>query len=257
MSDRPETPSGPPIDERAIARKLRLRPERPRVTRLSRRVLIGFGAVGSVAVLGATIWALQPSRQPKGGGQELYSTDNKPAADGLANLPRDYTGLPRRVPPLGPPLPGDLGRPIVAAQNAGQPVTVPNMPASLGADPEQQRQVQEREAARLSKLFTTTSGTDVSAPSPPALASGAAPGATIPSLPMSGAAGTTGAVGADLRENGQGAKLAFVDAATDRRTISSDRLETPVSPYVVQAGTLIAGALLTGVRSDLPGQVTA
>ena len=37
-------------------------------------------------------------------------------ADGLAGLPKDYAGIPRDVPRLGPPLPGDLGRPIVAAQ---------------------------------------------------------------------------------------------------------------------------------------------
>ena len=155
MSDQPE-PIPPPLDEGAIAQQLRLRPERPRVTRLSRKVLIGLGAAGSLAVLGATIWALQPNRQ-SGSGQELYSTDNRSTADGLANLPRDYTGLPRNVPPLGPPLPGDLGRPIVAAQQAGQPVTVPAMPTSPAVDPEEQRRAQEREAARLSKLFATVS----------------------------------------------------------------------------------------------------
>ena len=62
--------------------------------------------------------------------------------------------------------------------------------------------------------------------------------------------------GGDLRQNGQDRKLAFVNLATDKRTVSPDRLQAPASPYVVQAGTLIAGALLTGIRSDLPGQIT-
>ena len=69
------------------------------------------------------------------------------------NPPRDYTGMPRNVPPLGPPLPGDLGRPIVAAQNAGQPVIVPTMPTAPAVDPEEQRRIQEREAARLALWF--------------------------------------------------------------------------------------------------------
>ena len=47
-----------------------------------------------------------------------------------------------------------------------------------------------------------------------------------------------------------------MNAATDKRTVSPDRLQAPASPYVVQAGTLIAGALLTGIQSDLPGQIT-
>ena len=31
----------------------------------------------------------------------------------------------------------------------------------------------------------------------------------------------------------------------------------PVSPYQVMAGTVIAGALVTGIKSDLPGDVIA
>lgn len=48
--------------------------------------------------------------------------------------------------------------------------------------------------------------------------------------------------------------LAFVDAPVDRRTTSSDRATKPASPYEVQAGTVIPGALIAGIRSDLPGQ---
>ena len=55
----------------------------------------------------------------------------------------------------------------------------------------------------------------------------------------------------------QDRKLAFVNAAPDRRTVSPDRLAGKASPYVVQAGTIIPAALITGIRSDLPGQITA
>jgi type IV secretion system protein VirB10 len=57
--------------------------------------------------------------------------------------------------------------------------------------------------------------------------------------------------------NTQDRKLAFVNSTVDRKTISPDRLENPASRYVVQAGSVIAAALITGLRSDLPGQVTA
>jgi len=69
-------------------------------------------------------------------------------------------------------------------------------------------------------------------------------------------AGALASAAADVRQNGQDRKLAFVNAAVDKRTISPDRLQAPASPYVVQAGSLISGALLTGIRSDLPGQIT-
>ena len=98
---------------------MRLRAEPPRVTRLSRKVLAGAGAVALLGNGGALIYALQ-TRDMSGNGEELYSTENRATADGLAGLPKDYTG-----PVLGPALPGDLGGPILDAQNRGQPVTPP------------------------------------------------------------------------------------------------------------------------------------
>ena len=79
--------------------------------RLSRKVLAGLAGVASLAILGSLIWALDTSKRSQQSGQELFNTDNKTTPDGLASLPKDYTGLPQNVPQLGPPLPGDLGRP--------------------------------------------------------------------------------------------------------------------------------------------------
>ena len=123
---------------------MRLRSARSPVTRLSRKVLISLGAIAALGIGGALFLALQPQRKPVG--SELYSTDNRNTPDGLANLPKDYTDLPHGAPKLGPPLPGDLGRPIL---NAGAPA--PTM-----ADPEHQRAAQEQEAALTSHLFATT-----------------------------------------------------------------------------------------------------
>jgi type IV secretory pathway VirB10-like protein len=52
-------------------------------------------------------------------------------------------------------------------------------------------------------------------------------------------------------------KLAFLNGNVDRRTVSPDRVQPAASPYVLQAGAVIPAALITGLRSDLPGQVTA
>src|SRR5262249_56117025 len=82
-------------------------------------------------------------------------TEHKTTADELAKLPRDYSGLPPGVPPLGPPLPGDFARPML--QERGP----------QGIDPEQQRVAQETEAARTSRLFTSST-TVKRVPSPPA-----------------------------------------------------------------------------------------
>src|SRR5205823_1088532 len=117
-------------------------------------------------------------RSPQCGGQ----------ACGLAQ------GLPPEVPRLGPPLPGDLGRPIVAAQTqTGQ----------LAVDAEQQRVNQESEAARTSKVFANT----VARPSP---------AQTTSSETTNGATSTDDA----FAQNGQEHKLMFVNASVDRRTTS-------------------------------------
>ncbi|MCK1357168.1 MULTISPECIES: TrbI/VirB10 family protein [unclassified Bradyrhizobium] len=220
---------------------LRLRGEWPPVTRLSRKMLIGLGAVSALAIAGALGYALQ-TRNKQQAGQELLSTQNRPSPEGLAALPKDYTGLPRQAPPLGPPLPGDLGKPILnagAAPNTVVPGTAP--------DPEAQHRSQEVEAARVSRLFAQTNQQPHSV------------GQLIPN--SSTATATTPAatppVDAGSAQNMQDRKTAFLNGSTDKRTVSPDRLEAKVSPYVVQAGTVIPAALNTGIRSDLPGQITA
>nr|XP_019703347.1 uncharacterized protein LOC109505318 [Elaeis guineensis] len=143
---------------------MRLRAEPPRVTRLSRKVLAGLGLVASVGLGGALLYALQ-TRDAGRPNDELYSTENRSTADGLAGLPRDYSGVPQ-------------------LRSAPYPVYL---------------------------------------------------GPTNLKHPRSRTAG----------------------AATDRRTVSPDRVVAPASPNVLQAGAVIAAALITGIRSDLPGQITA
>ena len=230
VNGHPETDQ-PPAPE-VIAQALRLRPERPQVTRLSRKMLAGATALALVLVSGAVLWALQNNQKRGPAPEELYTTDHHNVADGLGGLPKDYAGIPRDVPRLGPPLPGDLGRPIVSAQNQSGP---------LAADAELQRVNQEFEAARTSKVFAATNVR----PSAATTASNETPANAASSSDEA------------FVQNGQDRKLVFVNASVDRRTTSPDRLAKPASPFVVQAGTVIPAALITGIRSDLPGQITA
>ena len=69
------------------AAPMRLRAEPPRVTRLSRKMLAGVGAVALLGIGGALIYALQ-TRDGGPDGGELYSTENRPTADS----PRRRTG---------------------------------------------------------------------------------------------------------------------------------------------------------------------
>lgn len=224
------------------AAPMRLRAEAPRVTRLSRKVLAGLGLVASLGLGGALVYALQTRNGAKPP-EELYSTDNRSTADGLQGLPRDYTAVPQ----LGPPLPGDLGRPIVNAQNRGQPVPAPGVAQPQpGISAEEQRRLQEIESARTSRLFSASEAR-IAAP-----AAVAAPAdAPTPNLTNLGLAPQPSTPTAQERQQ------AFLNAPVDRRTVAADRVAAPTSPNVLQAGAVISAALITGIRSDLPGQITA
>ncbi len=238
--------------DREIAAELRLRPERPRVMRLSRRVLATLGGVSAIAVASALTFALWP-HGAKGPAQELYSTDNRQTPDGLNGLPRDYSGLPKPVPQLGAPLPGDLGKLIL---NAG--ASAPGMPAPAQPDPEAQRLAQERQrlaqeidAARTSRLFAS----EARAGTQTAAATGAGlPGGTAPLLDQAALGPNVGGASQPTESD---RKLAFLNGPVNRRTTSADRVQAPASRNVVQAGSVIPAALITGLRSDLPGQITA
>lgn len=227
----PVSGSRPPRAD--IAQQLHLSAEYPRITRISRKVLAGGSALALLLISGAVIWALRSNPPHSPASDELYSTDHHAVADGLTTLPQDYGGIPRELPRLGLPLPGDLSRAIVTADS---------QPASIGLDAEQQRANQETEAARTSKVFASITAP---AASPRAASQETASSKTAPASDET------------FTQNGQDRKLLFVNAPVDRRTTASDRLSRPASPFVVQAGTIIPAALITGIRSDLPGQITA
>ena len=221
--------------DRDLAAELRLHPERPAVTRLSRKVLIALAAITIVAVVAAVYWALDIQNGRRHSASELYNTAHKTESDELAKLPHDYTGLRHRttprptkpsVPKLGPPLPGDFGR---------------------AANQQEQRAVQEADAARTSRLFEHSNTANRT---PPASAK-----RTVP-VPRTGLSTREAPIDPNAIQNMQDRKLAFLNSPVDRRTVSPDRLENPASNYVLQAGSVIPAALLTGIRSDLPGQVT-
>ena len=119
-----------------IAAELRLRPDPPRVMRLSRKTLGILAAVGGLALGAILIVALQNAERGEGP-TELFNTDRVPTADGLLSLPEDYSGVPQ----LGPPLPGELGRPVLAARERGEPV--PAAPIARGPTMEAQKLLSE------------------------------------------------------------------------------------------------------------------
>lgn len=225
-----------PVDAESITS---LRGEGPRVVRLSRKAIGIASAVGLSLVGAALLYALQPASQ--GSEEELFNTDGVAVADGLASAPRDYSQVPR----LGPPLPGDLGKPILDAQERGAVAALPPVgaqpppPPPQGISPEEaarQRIEQEREAARGSRLFF---------------------GGGTPAASLAQALPPSDPLPASAQPSVSAAQPAFLDRPAERRTVSLQRLDAAPSGALLQAGSVIPAALITGIRSDQPGLVTA
>ena len=252
---------------------------RPRaVRRFSRKALLGGAAALGALMFGALAVALQSPDYSDDKSSELYNVTHKPIADGLELLPKTYAEL---KPKLGPPLPGDLGAAYLA-KNEGfgvAPVKTAEVvkppPTRLGSySPPPQRRAQPAapvytappESNESSSLFFkvgsrasgaraadvrsaqyANAGTNLSG------IQGLGIGApNLPEFSLPPSAFDTSPIDSD--PNKQGAKQAFINGEADD-IYNSHSLVSPRSPYQVMAGNLIPASLVTGLNSDLPGQV--
>lgn len=249
------SPPAPKADPQAMALRAAPRP----VTRLNRRMLAVLVGGLSAAVLGATLWSLSPSRRDRNAGTELFNVDRIARAEDLERLPKDYAGLapaPKAAPPvLGEPLPGDLGPAIVKSQ---QPMEM--RPPGGGVDPEQTERLAAEEAAKSSVFFRRSGNSGGGRPAVAAASSAGAPALAAGNQgfnPMAVASPQSASADPTAEQNRQEAKEAFLAKAGDGATRNPGSLQLPASPYQVMAGTIIPAALVTGINSDLPGQVIA
>lgn len=240
MSD-PATAAKPEPEELVLRGKPR------RVTRFRRNVVIGAAATVTVVVCGAAWLALRtPSPKVRVGGEQTYNTDAKPAPDQLVALPSNYDKV--NLPHLGPPLPGDLGVPII---NREKQLGMNPASGSFGEGDaeraEHLRQAQLAHQAREAKvMFQTSMGGRAETISSPQQPSPAVPNSNQP----------INTVLSD-DQNGQQHKLDFVRQRDDKGVYNSHQLESPVSEYELFAGTVIPASLITGINSDLPGLAIA
>lgn len=227
------------------------------VMRLNRRMLAVLVGVMSAAVLGATIWSLQASkRQRESAAPELHNVDRVAKAENLDQLPADYSKMaPATAPPvLGPPLPGDLGRPMLRAER--EPGAVGSSANRFDEDAHADRVNRLREAEEAAKAPVVFKQS-VRPGAPPAPQTGASVGLSDRADPRMKSDTAFDVVNPGQSAASSDRKQAFVDRPSDPIGVSTARLQAPVSPYLVTAGTIIPAALITGINSDLPGQVIA
>lgn len=250
------------FQEQADAVKLRARP-RP-VARLNKKVIMASVGVGALLLFAAASIALHPPKFADDEQKELYNTTSKPTAEALSTLPKSYADV-KEAPALGPPLPGDLGGTLLAAERdlgATPDDVFAERDASFGPAPEDDaaraeriRQAKLAQESLESPVFFQVRGARA-APTDKPDASLDEPQSELTALDFTNIRRSRQALDAEADQNLQSSKLAFA-SATGGQTLNPHGLAPPISPYTVMAGTIIPASLLTGLNSDLPGTIIA
>lgn len=243
-------------DGKVSPQSVQFRGRPPRAIRFDRRILVGAGTIGLCAIAGVTWWAL-------GHGGGLVALKPAEQAVGAARPPDILAGLPETygaVPQLGPPLPGDLGRPILRKQEA------------MRANPEPSREEAEAKRRAQAARDKAQATLDAARTSGLMVGSGRATGSGPDIAPVDltarrddNVAGPQGQ--APKQEEGDPVSSAVRgDAAAKDRFLQEGRAEPVLNAHGVEpaasatflaAGSIITASLLTGIDSDLPGLVTA
>jgi len=218
--------------------------------RLSRKALATLGFVASLAIGGSLIYALQPKDDAPP--ENLIHTNSRNRADQVTGAPASYSDVPN----LGTPVTEDRDRLASAQTRDGQDYPIPPIgpaqdappppdPRIAAAEQARERAAQERDSARKSQLFLVTSNRGVEAR------------IEASTHPVHATDNTAGGAALTPAATPSSNRRTFLEQGRSRKTESSERILRLQSPNVVQAGSIIPAALITGIRSDLPGQITA
>lgn len=240
-------PSSEEVRPKENPAALQMRAQPVKALRFRRNILLGGAAIFAIGMAATMWWALAPRRPMAIDVSANEAEASRLPSDQLAGLPKSYDAVPQ----LGQPLPGDLGRPILKRQREGNDLAGA-LPADAGARAAaaaREKAAADLQAVRQSSLLAIAAqkggaavGTELAATSQVAPTANA-PEASAPDQ--------------NLDPNGQERKQRFIRSSQEESDINLHSLEPPLSPNIVSAGSVIAASLITGLRSDLPGLVTA
>ncbi|HEY6925491.1 MAG TPA: TrbI/VirB10 family protein [Steroidobacteraceae bacterium] len=255
----------PPRRESPDRLVLRHRP-RP-VTRLNRRTLAAAVGGSTIAVFALALWGLR--KPPKGASPEDQprNVEHVMRAEGLDALPTDYASIPQpknaAVPHLGAPI-GELGRPVLREEQASGLPPLPERP-SFTPSPEEDalrtqrlKEQQEGEAAQKSAVFVQLKQhSEPHADRAESVSSAPDRRADVGGASSSALSSSMRAPTASASQEHKQSFLNVDSTDAESRIYGAGTLLTPRSPAQLMAGTVISAALMTGINSDLPGEIEA
>jgi type IV secretion system protein TrbI len=265
------TNNGQNAEEVEEAYHLPLRPGRPAVTRINRRTILVMGFLA--ATLGAVILVAGFSDHRHSGrlGPEQENTQrpNGPL-EATRDLPNDYSfdvrqaasGVSYEMPTFSAPAPAQLATTRPTGPTAEEMAAAAELrrQAELREKLLEQQRKEMEQALDSPLLFAGAKATDSKVPSvqPSAPANlpmlAMQPPAPIPIYPPGGT-DQSAIAPSGLRQNLQREKEEFLTKGNDVETYLQKPLLQPISAYELKAGTVIPGALITAINTDLPGEI--
>ena len=251
---------------------LQIKGSPPSAKRFNKRVLGTLLGGSALAILLAAGFALRSPDSKAVAPQELYNTTSKALPDALSALPENYSEVEAKpqLGILGPPLPGDIGAGLY-----GKPKDIPTdnpfryqPPSSYAPAPAQgygggtAQSTPNAPSARTSSLFFIENygGGDSAKTSQTAAPGFGDPGlAALAALFGQGGGGIVPQAISDseISQSRTDKSNPFASDLSDANIYNPHSLRTPISPYQVMGGTIIPASLVTGLNSDLPGQIIA
>ena len=241
---------------------------RPAVTRISRRAVLLAGVFG--ASLGLVILILgfgNHSGERKGSSIDENAIRPSGPIESVKTLPQDYTFDVNR---LSAGYDGLTKQPAPATRPAGPSAQDQALAQAMRELAEQRRKLFDQQQKEQQASFDSPllfGGTKTTSHS---TATAAAGPTTMPTLVMLGpdahhaAMMGAGNAGQDTAEasrpggtvqNHQSEKEAFLTQAAAVEPYLSKPLLNPISKFELKAGSIIPGALVTAINTDLPGEV--
>ena len=260
----------PPQDE-----PIPLATPKPKLKTLDKKKVGIIAGTAFVLVAFAFVTAFMPKNRAKPQGQQ----EGAPAGvaqrgEAFNALPGDYeTAAQQRAgntPQLGPPMPGEIGQMQYDAQQAAiAGGATPGAPRGNAGNPQLTAYQQAMAQQELERLKRAADARDAPSGFGGGRGAGAAASPAGGPQPMTaedmlrqtigGAAQPPASESVLARDsaNRQDDKREFLRNEKVDSFVLGGRVQQPIAPTVVSAGTLIPALFLTGISSDLPGLITA
>lgn len=258
----------------------RLKIQRPKGRVLKKGPVLAISTVLLGVVMIAVTIALMPQPRKKAleDSGEVHASTIQAGVnipDVISNAPDNGDPLPvtastpANVPNLGAPLPGDLGGAMVSpSDQSGKPAPYQGQPAAYPRQlsAAQQAKIQERERALTSSLFFTGDDSYKTISDDTTQRTDNAVNRVLDTYQQymqnaGGGGGSAAGLGpgslfGPSDQNLQGRKNDFIQGEGQRdKNYVKAALTKPQSPYEVKAGSIIPISLITGINSDLPGEI--